>query len=57
MVKQASMGTREDHKDFLSLVLETRDVGEELGVGLARKLKWNASGCLHVTHTNTHTHT
>jgi hypothetical protein len=45
---------REDHKDFLTLVLETRD-GEELGVGLAKK--WNPSGCLHVTHTNTHTHT
>jgi len=45
------------------LVLETRDVGEELGVGLARKLKWNASRCLHVTHTrararaHVHTHT
>jgi hypothetical protein len=38
-------------------VLETRDVGEELGVDLAKKLKWNASGCLHVTQTHTHTHT
>jgi hypothetical protein len=53
-VKQASVETRRSQGLPVFGVRNERR-WEELGVGLAKKLKWNVSGCLHVTHTRTHT--